>query len=89
MTAREILEAAPAAGTFTEADEIQGLHALRVVPDWNEQLTQAEILCRLVDQHLNYEAKSRLLEDPHDFHAEHLCPEQRIQMISDLYGATR
>ena len=88
MTARELLETPPS-GPLSESEEIQGLRALRVVPDWNEQLQQAESVCKLVDQHLDYEAKSRLLEDSHDFRPEHLCPEQRVQLISDLYGVTR
>lgn len=88
MTARELLETPPS-GPLTESEEIQGLRALRVVPNWNEQLQQADLVCKLVDQHLDYEAKSRLLEDSNDFRPEHLCPEQRVQLISDLYGATR
>lgn len=88
MTGRNTLETPPH-GPLSEAEEIEGLRALRVAPDWQERLQQAEMVCKLVDQHLDYEAKSRLLEDSNDFRPEHLCPEQRIQLVSDLYGATR
>ena len=58
---------------------------LRVVPDWDEQVRRAEGLCRLIDRHLDYEARGRLLLDLEDFRPQHLCPEQRVQMVSDLY----
>lgn len=68
--------------------EVQDL-PLRVVPDWDEQAKQATEMCRLVDRHLDYEARGRLLLDLDDFRPQHLCPEQRVQMVSDLYGGTR
>jgi len=61
---------------------------LRVVPDWDEQVRRATDACALIDKHLNYEARGRLLTDLNDFRPQHLCPEQRVQMISDTYGAT-
>jgi hypothetical protein len=62
---------------------------LRVVPDWDEQLKRATETCRLIDRHLDYEARGRLLLDLEDFRPQHLCPEQRVQMVSDCYGGTR
>ena len=62
---------------------------LKVVPDWDEQVRRAESVCRLVDRHLNFEAYRRLLVDLRDFRPQHLCPEQRVQMATDLYAATR
>ncbi|MFN3651143.1 MAG: hypothetical protein ACK47B_16330 [Armatimonadota bacterium] len=62
---------------------------LHVVPDWDEQVAKADRLCRLVDRHLDYEARGRLLLNLEDFRPQHLCPEQRVQMTSDLYGGTR
>lgn len=62
---------------------------LRVVPDWDEQVRRANEVTRLIDRHLDYEARGRLLLDLEDFRPQHLCPEQRVQMISDLYAATR
>ena len=62
---------------------------LRVVPDWEQQLAHAESLCRLIDRHLDFEARGRILRQAHDFRPQHLCPEQRVQMVSDTYAATR
>jgi hypothetical protein len=69
-------------------EEIEEL-PLPVVPDWEEQVKRASEACRLIDRHLDYEAKNRLLVDLDDFRPQHLCPEQRVQMVSDLYAATR
>jgi len=68
--------------------EIEEELPLKVVPDWDAQVTAAAGACRLIDRHLDYEAKSRLLVNQRDFRPQHLCPEQRVQMVSDLYGAT-
>ena len=69
-------------------EEIEDL-PLRVVPDWAEQVKRANDLCRLIDRHLDYEAKGRLLLDLADFRPQHLCPEQRVQMVSDVYAFSR
>lgn len=57
--------------------------------DWDQQAKRADEACRLIDRHLDYEARGRLLIDLDDFRPQHLCPEQRVQMTSDLYAATR
>lgn len=62
---------------------------LRVVPDWDDQVKRANDACRLIDRHLDYEARHRLLVDLDDFRPQHLCPEQRVQMISDMYACSR
>ena len=62
---------------------------LRVVPDWDQQVARAENLCRLLDRHLDFEAKGRILRQAHDFRPQHLCPEQRVQMISDAHATVR
>ena len=61
---------------------------IKVVPDWDKQLKRADVICRLVDRHLDYEARPRLILDITDFRPDHLCPEQRVQMVSDIYAAT-
>jgi hypothetical protein len=61
---------------------------LEVVPDWDQQVNRAGRMCRLIDQHLNIEARGRFLRDLLDFRPQHLCPEQRVQMVSDVYAAT-
>jgi hypothetical protein len=57
---------------------------LKVVPDWDEKVEQATKVCRLIDKHLDFEAKGRFLSDRQDFRPEYLCPEQRVQMVTDL-----
>jgi uncharacterized tellurite resistance protein B-like protein len=72
-------------GTDEEVEELP----MRVVPDWDEQAKRAKDMCALIDRHLDYEARGRLLSNLRDFRPQHLCPEQRVQMISDMYGSTR
>jgi hypothetical protein len=67
-----------------EIDELP----LRVVPDWDRQVERADAVCRLIDRHLDYEARGRILRNLNDFRPQHLCPEQRVQMVSDVYPAT-
>jgi hypothetical protein len=62
---------------------------LKVVPDWDEQVERADTLCRLVDRHLDSEARGRILRELKDFRPQHLCPEQRVQMVTDLYASSR
>ena len=64
---------------------------LREVPaeDWDEQVRRANEVVRLVDRHLDGEARLRMLFYRRDFRPQHLCPEQRVQMVTDLYAATR
>ncbi len=62
---------------------------LKVVPDWDAQVTRAIDACRLIDRHLDYEARGRLLMHLQDFRPQHLCPEQRVQVVTDLYAVTR
>jgi hypothetical protein len=73
---------------FSPLEEVEEL-PLRVVPDWDDQLRRGDEVCRLIDRHLDYEAKHRQLMDLDDFRPQHLCPEQRGQLASDLYAATR
>jgi hypothetical protein len=58
---------------------------LKVVPDWDEQVRHAAEVCRLIDRHLAHEARSRGLSPGKRFCPRDLCPEQRIQMITDVY----
>ncbi len=62
---------------------------LRVVPDWDGQVRRADELCRLIDRHLDAEARGRALRDAKDFRPQHLCPEQRVQMVTDAVAAIR
>lgn len=71
----------------TREAEVEDL-PLRVAPDWDDEVKRANDACRLLDRHLDYEARGRLLLDLQDFRPQHLCPEQRVQMVSDLYAIT-
>ena len=57
---------------------------LPVVPDWDAQVRRATILCRVIDRHLDHEARDRLLASETDFQPRHLCPEQRVRLVTDL-----
>ncbi|MBI3911580.1 MAG: hypothetical protein HY320_11700 [Armatimonadetes bacterium] len=70
-------------------EEIGEEFPLRVVPDWSEQVRRATQLTRVIDRHLDYEARGRLLLSLDDFRPQHLCPEQRMQCITDAYALTR
>ncbi len=71
--------------THVETDDFP----LRVVPDWDEQVRRADELCRMIDRHLDFEARGRILQDPTDFRPQYLCPEQRVSMLTDLFAASR
>jgi len=74
---------------LVQQDTVTEDFPLRVAPDWGEQVRRANETCRLIDRHLDYEARGRLLLELEDFRPQHLCPEQRVQMVSDLYPVTR
>jgi hypothetical protein len=60
-----------------------------VVPDWEEQARAATAACRLIDRHLDYEAHARDLWVLEELPPRVLCPEQRVQLITDLLAVTR
>lgn len=62
---------------------------LEVVPDWDVLLDQANERCRLIDRHLDYEARGRAPWERDRLSPAALCPEQRVQLVSDLYGVRR
>jgi hypothetical protein len=59
---------------------------LKVVPNWDERVRHAAKVCRLIDRHLVHEARSRGLPTSRRFCPRDLCPEQRVQMITDVYA---
>lgn len=81
MTELRLLEAEEVSRTEVESPFLP----LPEVPDWDEQVQKASQACRLIDRHLDYEARGRLLSHLRDYRPQHLCPEQRVQMVSDLY----
>jgi hypothetical protein len=62
---------------------------LRVVPDWDEQARQGDRLAKLIDRHLEYEAYSRNLLEAEQLTPIGLCPEQRVNLLTDMFAITR
>jgi len=62
---------------------------LRVVPDWQEQLRAATRVARLIDRHLDYEAYSRSVVEAELLSPRRLCPEQRVDLTTDLSALVR
>lgn len=60
---------------------------LRVAPDWDRQAAWAEEACRVIDAHVVSEGKGRMLRAVGNFVPAYLGPEQRVQMMTDLYAA--
>jgi len=56
---------------------------LPVVPDWDARLQRANRLIRLIDRHLDYEAYGRCLLEAEELTPMALCPEQRVNLLTD------
>jgi hypothetical protein len=72
--------------TTTEVEEPL---PLTVVPDWDEQVRRAGHLTRLVDRHLDYEERGRRMLPNERLTPIGLCPEQRVNMLTDLLAVSR
>ena len=57
---------------------------LPVVPDWDVRVQRADRLTRLIDRHLDYEAYGRCLLDAEELTPMALCPEQRVNLLTDV-----
>jgi hypothetical protein len=62
---------------------------LPVVPDWEAQVRQSTRLARLIDRHLDYEAYSRTVIEAELLSPRRLCPEQRVDLTTDLFAVVR
>jgi DICT domain-containing protein len=62
---------------------------LRVVPDWEAQLRIATRMALLIDRHLEYEAYSRSLLEAEQLSPRRLCPEQRVDLATDVWAVVR
>jgi hypothetical protein len=81
------------------ADEVRDTHfrpaeieeplPLTVVPDWDEQLRKASQMTRLIDRHLDYEERGRRMLPNERLTPIGLCPEQRVNMLTDLLATSR
>ena len=72
--------------TTTEVEEPL---PLTVVPDWDEQVRRAGHLTRLVDRHLDYEERGRRMLPNERLTPIGLCPEQRVNMLTDMLAVSR
>jgi hypothetical protein len=62
---------------------------LRVAPDWDERVQRADRMAQLIDRHLEYEAYSRTLLEAEQLTPIGLCPEQRVNLLTDMRAITR
>jgi hypothetical protein len=59
-------------------------YPLPVVPEWDELLKQSTHMARLIDRHLDYEERGRRLLPNERLTPIGLCPEQRVNMVTDI-----
>jgi len=57
---------------------------LPVIPDWDVRVQRADRLARLIDRHLDYEAYGRCLLEAEELTPMALCPEQRVNLLTDV-----
>jgi len=57
---------------------------LPVVPDWDVRVQEAGRLMKLIDRHLDHEAYGRCLLDSEELTPIALCPEQRVNLLTDV-----
>ena len=53
---------------------------LPVVPDWDNLVSKADEMAKVIDRHLDYES----IYQGHDLNPAGLCPQQRVNLVSDL-----
>ena len=59
-----------------DADELP----LPVVPDWDAFVSKSKEMAKVIDRHLDYES----IYQGHDLNPAGLCPQQRVNLVSDL-----
>jgi hypothetical protein len=59
-------------------------YPLPVVPEWDELVKQSSQIARLIDRHLDYEERGRRLLPNERLTPIGLCPEQRVNMVTDI-----
>lgn len=59
------------------------------VVDPEVQRAKADEMARLIDTHIDYERQSRLPLSTVELTPRRLCPEQRVNLVTDLYAVTR
>ena len=61
---------------------------LQVVPEWDELVKQASHVAKLIDRHLDYEERGRRLLPNERLTPIGLCPEQRVNMTTDILAVS-
>jgi hypothetical protein len=64
-------------------------YPLPVVPDWDELVKQASQIAKLIDRHLDYEERGRRLLPNERLAPIGLCPEQRVNMVTDVVAVSQ
>ena len=62
---------------------------LPVAPDWDEMVRQSAHMVKLIDRHLDYEERGRRMLPNERLMPIGLCPEQRVNMITDSLAVSR
>jgi len=57
---------------------------LPVVPDWDTLVAKSNEMAKVIDRHLDYES----IYQCHDLNPIGLCPQQRVNLVSDLTAVT-
>lgn len=57
---------------------------LPVVPDWDVLVERSNEMAKVIDRHLDYES----IYQGHDLEPLGLCPQQRVNLVSDLTAVT-
>lgn len=58
---------------------------LPVVPDWDTLVAKSSEMSKIIDRHLDYES----IYQGHDLDPSGLCPQQRVNLVSDLTSVVR
>jgi hypothetical protein len=63
-------------------------YPLPVVPEWDDLVKRASQVAKLIDRHLDYEERGRRLLPNERLMPIGLCPEQRVDLITDIYAVS-
>jgi hypothetical protein len=63
-------------------------YPLPVVPEWDDLVKRASHVAKLIDRHLDYEERGRRLLPNERLMPIGLCPEQRVNMVTDILATS-
>ena len=64
-------------------------YPLPIVPNWDDLVKQASLAAKLIDRHLDYEERGRRLLPNERLAPIGLCPEQRVNMVTDVVAVSK